>query len=240
MCHATPTVISVLVMMSKQITQSSIPHPVMTRLRVSSLCDVIMGTMAYQITSLTIVYSTVYSGADQRNPQSSPWLAFVRGIHRWPVNSPHKWWVTRKMLPFDDVIMLPANLVKFRRKPWYWLLTWSTLQQRHYGCHGVSHHLHRDCLLNHLFKYTSKKTSKLSDTVRRKMFPFDDVIMYRSDIWQASPQQCCRGACLPSEWSYKSQAKQNRDSLICILDTCTGSTRRHRLVSEDLSSEVSR
>ena len=67
--------------------------------------DVIMGAMAYQITSLTIVNSTVYSGADQRKHQSSPTLAFVRGIHRWPVNSLHKWPVTRKMFPFDDVIM---------------------------------------------------------------------------------------------------------------------------------------
>ena len=50
-------------------------------------CDVIMGPMAFQITSLTIVYSTVYSGADQRTYQSSATLAFVRGIHRWPVNS---------------------------------------------------------------------------------------------------------------------------------------------------------
>ena len=65
--------------------------------------DVIMDTMASQITSLTIVYSTVYSGADQRKHQSSASLAFVRGIHRGPVNSPHK--VTRKMFPFDDVIM---------------------------------------------------------------------------------------------------------------------------------------
>ena len=32
-------------------------------------------------------------------------LAFMRGIHRWPVNSPHKGPVTRKMSPFDDVIM---------------------------------------------------------------------------------------------------------------------------------------
>ena len=63
-----------------------------------------MGTMAYQITSLTIVYSTVYSGADQRKHQSSASLAFVWGIHRWPVNSPHKGPVTRKMFPFDDVI----------------------------------------------------------------------------------------------------------------------------------------
>ena len=67
--------------------------------------DVIMGTMAFQITSLRIVYSTVYSGADQRQDQRSASLAFVRGIHRWPVNSPHKWPVTRKMFPFDDVIM---------------------------------------------------------------------------------------------------------------------------------------
>ena len=44
--------------------------------------DVIMNTMASQITSLTIVYSTVYSGADQRKHQSSASLAFVRGIHR--------------------------------------------------------------------------------------------------------------------------------------------------------------
>ena len=42
---------------------------------------------------------------DQRKHLSSTSLAFVRGIHQWPVNSPHKWPVTRKMFPFDDVIM---------------------------------------------------------------------------------------------------------------------------------------
>ena len=67
--------------------------------------DVIMSVMASQITSLTIIYSTVYSGEDQRKHQSSASLAFMRGIHRWPVNSPHKGPVTRKMFPFDDVIM---------------------------------------------------------------------------------------------------------------------------------------
>ena len=67
--------------------------------------DVVMGAMASQITSLTIVNSKAYSGADQRKHQSSALLAFVRGIHRWPVNSPHKWPVTRKLFPFDDVIM---------------------------------------------------------------------------------------------------------------------------------------
>ena len=66
--------------------------------------DGIMGAIASQITSLTVVYSTVYSDADQRKHQSSASLAFVRGIHRGPVTSPHKGPVTRKMFPFDDVI----------------------------------------------------------------------------------------------------------------------------------------
>ena len=67
--------------------------------------DVVMVAIASQITSLIIVNSTVDSGADQRKHQSSASLAFVWGIHRWPVHSPHKWPVTRKMFPFDDVIM---------------------------------------------------------------------------------------------------------------------------------------
>ena len=75
--------------------------------------DVIMSAMASQITILTIVYSTVYPGADQSKHQSSASLAFVWGIHRGPVNSPHKWPVTRKMFPFDDVIM---NVVLFGTK----------------------------------------------------------------------------------------------------------------------------
>ena len=67
--------------------------------------DIIMGTMASKITSLRFVYSTVYSDENQRKHQSSASLAFVWGIHRGQVNSPHKWPVTRKMFPFDDVIM---------------------------------------------------------------------------------------------------------------------------------------
>ena len=73
--------------------------------------DVIMSRMASQITSLTIVYSTIYSGADQRKHQSSASPAFVRGVHRWLVNSPHKWPVTQNMFPFDDVIT--SNLAWF-------------------------------------------------------------------------------------------------------------------------------
>ena len=71
--------------------------------------DVIMDTKAFQITSPTIVYSIVYSGTDQREHQCSASLAFLQGIHRWPVNSLHKWPITRKMFPFDDVIMAGAG-----------------------------------------------------------------------------------------------------------------------------------
>ena len=58
-----------------------------------------MTMLASQITSLTVVYSIVYSGVNQRKH-----LAFVG-----PVNFPHKWPVTRKMFPFDDVIMTRIN-----------------------------------------------------------------------------------------------------------------------------------
>ena len=58
-----------------------------------------------EIISLTIVYLTIYSGADQRKHQSSASLSFVRRIHRWPVNSPYKGPVTRTIFPFDNVIM---------------------------------------------------------------------------------------------------------------------------------------
>ena len=69
--------------------------------------DVIMTTIASQITSLTVVYSTVYSDADQRKHKSSASLAFVWGIHRdrW-IPRMHKGPVTRKMFPFHDVIMI--------------------------------------------------------------------------------------------------------------------------------------
>ena len=75
------------------------------QLRMVNYDDVTMGAMESQITSLTIVYSTVYSDADQRKHESSALLAFVWGIHRGPVNSPHKWPVARKMFPLHDVIM---------------------------------------------------------------------------------------------------------------------------------------
>ena len=65
-----------------------------------------MCVIASQATGVTIVYSIVCSGADQRKHQRSASLAFARGIHKWPVNSPHKKSMTRKMFPFDDVIIV--------------------------------------------------------------------------------------------------------------------------------------
>ena len=100
--------------------------------------DVTMGTMASQITSLTIVYWTVYSGADQRKHQSCASLAFVWGIHRWPVNSPHKLPVTRKMFPFDDVIMSSTSrrchcsLIKCKLVPIPNVAKWHACDRRFY------------------------------------------------------------------------------------------------------------
>ena len=86
-----------------------------------------MGAMTSQITSLATVYLSVYSGAGKRKHRSSASLAFVRGIHRWPVIPPHKWPVTRKMFPFDDVIMDIENALcgKYRHvRVSYRVLLW--------------------------------------------------------------------------------------------------------------------
>ena len=93
------------------------PKPISRINILNHYCDVIMGTVASQITSLTIVYTAVYSDADQSKHQSSASLAFVWGIHRRPVNSPHKWPATRKMFPFDDVIMHFALKAKASLRP---------------------------------------------------------------------------------------------------------------------------
>ena len=63
-----------------------------------------MSAMAFQIIGVSIVYSTICSGADQRKHQSSASLVFVRRIHWRPADSPHKGPVKRKIFPFDDVI----------------------------------------------------------------------------------------------------------------------------------------
>ena len=91
-----------------------------------------MGAIASQITNLTTVYlySTVYSDTDQRKHQSSASLA-VWGIHRGPVNSPHKQPVTWKMFPFDDPIysikshfMVKRNIKNRHLSTWYQCVGW--------------------------------------------------------------------------------------------------------------------
>ena len=64
-----------------------------------------MIAMASQITGVSIVCSTICSDTDQRKHQSSAPMAFVRGIHRWPMDFLDKGPVTRKKFPFDGVIM---------------------------------------------------------------------------------------------------------------------------------------
>ena len=104
--------------------------------------NVIMTAMASQITSLAIVYSTVYSGADQRKHRSSASLVFVRGIHRWQVNSPHKGPVTRKMFPFDDVIMHHMTWWRFIincavRNGIQWIIIWIWKCRMQYVIHSI-------------------------------------------------------------------------------------------------------
>ena len=67
---------------------------------------IIISSMASQITGISVVYSTICSGAHKRKHQSSASLTFVKEIHRWPGTSPHKGPETRKMIPFDEVIMI--------------------------------------------------------------------------------------------------------------------------------------
>ena len=81
--------------------------------------------MASQIAGVSIVCSAVCSGADQRKHRSSASRAFVRGIHRWRVDSPHKGSVTWKMFPFDDVIMCKINHFHVTRELGDYFVCWS-------------------------------------------------------------------------------------------------------------------
>ena len=114
----------------------SAPHRIMVKAHYG---DVIMGAIASQITSLTIVYSTAYSDAVHRKHQSSASLAFARGLHRGPVNSPHKWPVTRKKFPFDDVIMRCLSIHRS--------VVWDTLRSYLFIC--VKTHCDRSNTISH-------------------------------------------------------------------------------------------
>ena len=101
----------------------------------------ITGAIASQITSLAIVYSAFYSGADQRKTSKLRVTGLCAGNSPGNGEFPHKWPVTRKMFPFDDVIVysdIPCRwhlhiLTSQICLPWYnpvlwWLITyWTTL-----------------------------------------------------------------------------------------------------------------
>ena len=88
--------------------------------------DVIMSAMASQVTSLTIVYSTVYSS--RRSKKTSK----LRVTGLCAVNSPHKGPVTRKTFPFDDVIMgwhvVITWISRWCHDGWAWQITHIFLQ----------------------------------------------------------------------------------------------------------------
>ena len=92
--------------------------------------DVIMGAIASQITSLTIVYSTVYSDADQRKHQSSASLAFV-GTGEFPaqlasnVENVSIWWRLHAYLTTVDLEYVFAELTAFSRNLTSWNLPWN-------------------------------------------------------------------------------------------------------------------
>ena len=98
-----------------------------------------MGAMASQIISLAVVCWTVYSGADQRKHQSSASLTFVRGIHRWPVNSPHKWPVTRKIFHLMMSSWSKANPIREINTGMIlyssWVIRWSNIIKTYMAIH---------------------------------------------------------------------------------------------------------
>ena len=144
-----------------------------------------MGTIASQITSLTIVHSTVNSDADQRKHRSYASLAFVRGIHHWPVNSPHKWPVTRKIFPFDDVIVIGFHF----ELCWFYIdVIMSAIASQITSltivcsavCSGADQRKHQSSASLGFVRgiHQWPVTSPHKGPVIQKMLPFDDVIMW--------------------------------------------------------------
>ena len=164
-----------------------------------------MGAMASQATSLTIVYSTVYSGIDQRKHKSSASLAFVRVIHRWPVNSPHKWPVTRNMFPLDDVIMSRTRIspcitpciptVPFHVGVSYMCMSLSVYEQFSYRLE-ILHRLSLPSSVQN-FKTMGQLQKKVMNKQNFVRFEFElrfgriSQIVQGSEIWHYDPLHYC-------------------------------------------------
>ena len=142
-----------------------------------------MGAMASQITSLTFVYWTIYSGADQRKHQSSASLASVRGIHRWPVNSPHEWPVTRKMFPFDDVIMCRWGLATWHiYMPARWVESSLLVQVMSWCLFSSTINYTSDELLSRHRRWANISNLNQITNIFYQKFAFESVISQTSDI----------------------------------------------------------
>ena len=125
--------------------------------------DAIMSAMASQTSGVSIVYSTVWSGEDQINHQSSASLAFVRGIHRWPVNSPHKWPVTRKMFLFDDVIMT-LKVLQQSGKCFHLMTSWTRWLLSWWPGDSTSHGISKPGIHTVLPEYSGFSTKELNSS----------------------------------------------------------------------------
>ena len=102
--------------------------------------------MASQITGVSIVYTAVCTGGDQRKHQSSTSLTFVRWVHRWPVPSLHKGLTTRKMFPFDDVIV--ENISKcITWISWHANHNWNEISQKHLQLYCIKKQHGYPCLI---------------------------------------------------------------------------------------------
>ena len=152
-----------------------------------------MSPMASQMTGVPIVYSTVCSGANQRKHQNSSPLAFLRGIHRSPVNSPQRdsnaenvflWWSHHVNMTVNLTSMFPAERNRIGMTRWTprLLVSWAPSQYQK----------------RRLF-VRSRKVSKPRDWYFKSS--------YRFEIWQAHRQHGCRSACQISERSDNSKYK---------------------------------
>ena len=150
-----------------------------------------MSAVESQITSILIVCSTICSGADQRKHQSSAALAFGRGIHRWPVNSPHKGPVTRKMFPFDDGIMCILCVAMVSNT----LCFINTLRLRQNGCHFTCD----------IFKITDKWNWQYNRSLSRAKFGVMNNMykLFCNWRWTLSMASCKKDVTpLLAHWSY--------------------------------------
>ena len=95
--------------------------------------DVMMSPVATQIFGVSIVYLTIGSGADKKTPKLHV-TGLCWGIHRWTVNSSHKGPVTRKMFPFDGVILEHQCRVAFKLRQWKVHFKYCIHQNKHCSC----------------------------------------------------------------------------------------------------------